>query len=217
MLAVSILMAASLFTPQDEALPPAWFIFLERGKPTPPDKDAVMKMQIGHIDNFKRLFGLKKLFGAGPLADPSENKRGIVVVRAHSKEELMSYFEPDAYVHNGYMNVNAVPCIVHKPLSTIDISPDGIEEHRIVQIARPSVPLNESDQRAANEYLQRLVDKRVVSAWYTLESGPVAEVLFVRGTDNDRINRKLSLHPPIAGGKAAYTVWPQWLGKGVLK
>ena len=78
-----------------------WFIFLEKGRPTPPDKEAVMAMQRGHIENFKRLSVLGKLFSAGPLADPTAIKRGIVTVRAASRDELMGYFQPDDYVREG--------------------------------------------------------------------------------------------------------------------
>ena len=95
---------------------PTWFIFLETGKQTPDDKEAVQKMQAGHIQNFKRLFGEKKLFAAGPLRDYSRTKRGIVVVKAESKAELLTYFQPDEYVREGYMTVNAVRSVAHKPL-----------------------------------------------------------------------------------------------------
>ena len=57
----------------------SWFIFLEKGKPTPDNKAAVASMQRGHIDNFKRLHAEKKLLAAGPLRDPSGFKRGYVI------------------------------------------------------------------------------------------------------------------------------------------
>ena len=69
-----------------------WFIFLERGRKTPADREAVAAMQRGHIDNFRRLFALGRLFGAGPLRDPAGVKRGIVTVRAASHEELLGCF-----------------------------------------------------------------------------------------------------------------------------
>ena len=82
------------------AEPPSdhWFIFLETGKKTPDDKEAVAAMQRGHIDNFKRLFALKRLYAAGPLLDPSGFKRGIVTVRAASREELQGLGGPGVSV-----------------------------------------------------------------------------------------------------------------------
>ena len=69
-----------------------WFIFLAWCRKTPADREAVAAMQRGHIDNFKRLFALGRLFGAGPLRDPAGVKRGIVTVRAASHEELLGCF-----------------------------------------------------------------------------------------------------------------------------
>jgi len=157
---------------------PTWFIFLETGKQTPADKEAVQKMQAGHIQNFKRLFGEKKLFAAGPLQDPAGKKRGIVVVKAKSKAELLTYFQPDDYVREGYMVANAEQCVAHKPLNTAGIDPEGIEEERMVQITRPAKKPTRKEKRENDAFIQALVDKGTVGAWYTLESGNVAEVLF---------------------------------------
>jgi uncharacterized protein YciI len=196
---------------------PTWFIFLETGKKTPDDKDAVQKMQTGHIENFKRLFGEKKLLAAGPLSDPSKIKRGIVVVKAVSKEELLTYFQPDDYVREGYMRANAIRCVAHKPLNTEDIDPNGIEEERIVQITRPVEKLTSDQQRATHAFLQALVDKGIVGAWYTLESGDVAEILFCRTTDTKALEALFAECPAVKSSKAAVQIWPQWLSKGVVK
>ena len=107
------LIASALLLPWIEvraADAPRWyFIFLETGRPTPDDKAAVQKMQQGHLDNFVRLHAEGRLFAAGPLRDPARIKRGIVVAKAASRDELQHYFDPDEYVREGYMTVNAVP------------------------------------------------------------------------------------------------------------
>ncbi len=196
---------------------PNWFIFLETGKPTPDDKDAVAKMQAGHIQNFKRLFAEKKLFAAGPLRDPARKKRGIVVVKAGSKAELLTYFQPDEYVREGYLIANAVRCGAHRPLNTEGIDPDGIEEERIVLITRPTKPPTRKERRETVAFLQALVDKGTVGAWYTLESGDVAEVLFCRTTDTKALENIFAQLPAVKGAKASALIWSQWLGKGVVK
>lgn len=196
---------------------PTWFIFLETGKPTPNDKEAVSKMQAGHIQNFKRLFGEKKLFAAGPLSDPSRKKRGIVVVKAESKAELLTYFQPDDYVREGYMTANAVRSVVHKPLNTEGIDPNGIQEERIVQITRSAKKLTRKQQRANAAFLQTLADKGTVGAWYTLESGDVAEILFCRTTDTQALEAIFAESPAVKAAQARVLVWPQWLSKGVVK
>ena len=196
---------------------PTWFIFLETGKPTPKDQEAVTKMQAGHIQNFKRLFGEKKLFAAGPLQDPSKKKRGIVVVRANSKAELLTYFQPDDYVREGYLIANAQRSEVHKSLNTAGIDPDGIEEERIVQLSRPPKQPTRREQRKNDAFLQALVDKGTVGAWYTLESGNTAEVLFCRTTDTKALEALFAQSPAVAAGKASAEIWPQWLSKGAVK
>ena len=201
------------------AEPPSdhWFIFLETGKKTPDDKEAVAAMQRGHIDNFKRLFALKRLFAAGPLRDPSGFKRGIVTVRAASREELQGYFQPDEYVREGYMTVKAVPTTVHKGLNTEGIDPDGIEEVRIVQIGRASIAADAQTARAQQGVLQSLIDRGIAGAWYTLQTGPVAEVLFARSDDALMLGVGLAGYPGLGGPGVSVEVWKQWLGKGVLR
>lgn len=180
-----------------------WFIFLEKGKPTPPDKEAVMAMQRGHIENFKRLFALGRLSAAGPLADPTAFKRGIVTVRAASRDELMGYFEPDDYVREGYMTVNAVPATAYKALNTDGIDATRVEEVRIVLLPRAAP--------APAAALKALVDTGTVGAWYTLKDGPVAEVLFARSTDSAALEAALAPH------SSGAMVWRQWLSPGVVR
>jgi uncharacterized protein YciI len=201
-----VLIAPAALTACAAAPPPRrdWFVFLESGVPTPDDREAVMRMQRGHIANFKRLFDAGQLQAAGPLRDPAGRKRGIVLVRASSIEELRGYFTGDDYVRLGHMTLQAVPATVHQPLRTAGIDTSAIEEVRIVMVARGAGP----DRLPA--LLRWHVDRGSFGAWYTLESGPVAEVLFARP-------EAAGLDTALAALGPAATVWPQWLGKGVLR
>jgi len=174
-------------------------------------------MQRGHIDNFKRLFGERKLFAAGPLRDPARIKRGIVVVRAASAAELLGYFQPDEYVRNGYMTVNAAPARVSKALNTEGIDESGIEEVRIIQVHRPGTKPEAEFVAKQRAFLQALLDNGTVGAWYTLESGPVAEVLFARTTDSVMLEEALSGYPGVDLKAENFSIWSQWMGKGVLR
>ncbi len=195
---------------------PTWFIFLETGKKTPDDKEAVAKMQKGHIENFVRLHGEKKLFAAGPLADPSKVKRGIVVVKAKTREEYVSYFQPDDYVREGYMTLNAERATAHRALKSEGIEPSGIEEVRIVQITRPQTPLTARQQQEDHSFLKGLADKGTGGAWYTLERGSTAEILFCRSTDTAAVSALLADLPSVKAAKSSVLVWPQYIGKGVV-
>lgn len=195
-----------------------WFGFFETGRATPDDKAAVAAMQHGHIDNFKRLFAQGRLLSAGPLADPAGTKRGIVVLRAASLAELTAYFEPDVYVRDGYLRLNAQPAVARRAMHTDGIDASRIEEHRIVLIGRaadgpPAVAA------ARQALLQALVDNGTLGAWYSLAQGPVAEVLLARGTDTAGLRAALApFGGQPAGSVPAVTVhvWRQWLSPGVV-
>jgi uncharacterized protein YciI len=193
-----------------------WFVFLESGKTGFTERTALEAMQRGHIANFQRLFAEKKLFAAGPLKDPSEFKRGIVVVKAPTQQELGSYFQPDQYVREGYLKLNAAPALVNRPLATEGIDSSGMEEVRIVQLMRGAKPLAAAEAAAQRSALQRLVDQGTFGAWYTLEAGPVAEVLFSKNRDDKALQQALAQLPAVKGG-APVAVWGQWFAKGVLK
>lgn len=193
-----------------------WFIFLERGKPTPPDKAAVEAMQRGHIENFKRLFAEGKLFAAGPMRDPSGVKRGIVVVKASSMDQLMSYFQPDEYVREGYMTVNAQPVTIRRALHHEGIDPNGIEEVRIMLLGRSATGESATDA-ARHAHLQGLLDSGRIGAWYSPQQGPVGEILFARSTDSAALESALAGYPGVAEQRVSLAVWSQWLGKGVLR
>jgi len=193
-----------------------WFIFLETGKKTPDDKEAVMKMQKGHVANFGKLHGEKKLFAAGPLADPSKTKRGIVVVKANTPDEYVSYFQPDDYVREGYMTLNAEKATVQRALRSEGIDPSGIEEVRIIQITRPTTALSPAEISADHAYLTGLLERGVVGAWYTLEGGAMAEVLFCRSTDTPALEATFAQIPSVKAGKSSALIWPQYIGKGVV-
>ena len=193
-----------------------WFVFLESGKPTPPDKEVVAAMQKGHLANFGKLFGEKKLSAAGPLTDPTGLKRGIVVVNAPNMDVLRGYFKADQYVSDGYMTLNARRAIAQKPLNTVGINPNEIEEVRIIQISRPALVLDTEADNNDKAFLQSLVDNQMVGAWYTLADGPVAEILFARGRDTRRLQEMFARHPSASAMGALVMVWPQWLSKGVV-
>lgn len=193
-----------------------WFVFLESGKTGFTERTALEAMQRGHIANFQRLFGEKKLFAAGPLKDPTEFKRGIAIVKAPSQQTLADYFQPDQYVREGFLKLNAAPALVNKALATEGIDSSGIEEVRIVQLMRGDKVLSSGEAAAQRAMLQRLVEQGSFGAWYTLEAGPVAEVLFSRSKDDKALQTALAALPAVKGG-APVAVWSQWFAKGVLK
>lgn len=194
-----------------------WFIFLETGRKTPDDKAAVTAMQRGHIANFEKLFAQGRLFAAGPLRDPGGIKRGIVVVRAASRDDLVHMFQPDEYVREGYMTLNAEPAVVHKALHTEGIDVKKMDEVRILQISRPSGAPDAAGIARSRAFLHDLLAEGKVGAWYAPKGGPVADILFINSTDHAQIEQLFAAHPDIAGGASTLAIWGQWLAHGVVR
>ena len=130
---------------------------------------------------------------------------------------MSTCFQLDEYVRESYLIANAVRSMAHKYLNTEGIDPDGIEEQSIVLITRPTKPPTRKEKRETITFLQALVDQGMVGAWYTLESGDVAEVLFCRSTDTKVLEDLFAKTPAVKATKASALVWPQWLSKGVVK
>lgn len=208
---------------QAQEAPPAapvpgrdWFVFLERGLPTPPDKERVMAMQKGHIDNFGRLFAAGKLFAAGPMRDPAQLKRGIVVVRAPDLDALRRYFDEDEYVALGHMTLNAQPCQVKKALNTTGLNLKKIVENRIVMLSGAAA-LRPEERRQLDAALQGLLDDGTLGAWYAMEAGPIDHVLFRAGNDEAPLQAALARLPGRADERLQAAVWGQWFAEGVVR
>ena len=63
----------------------------------------------------------------------------------------------------------------------------------------------------AGREIRIMVDAGKVGAWYTLNDGPLAEVLLARGTDTAALEATLA---PCNG--PAPQVWRQWISPGVV-
>jgi uncharacterized protein YciI len=218
---------AGCATPMDDAAPTVdaqgrldWFVFLETGRPAPrateAERAALAQMQRLHLDNFKRLHALKTLFAAGPLADPAGVQRGIVWVKARTREDLPGLFAPDPYVSGGYMTLNAEPVRVKRALRSEGIDPEGIEEVRIVKLLRGSAVPSRALRAERTAMLQRALDEGRFGAWFTPATGPVAEILFARTQDTAAVTAALAAYPGLGRDGVAAQVWRQWIGRGVV-
>lgn len=197
-----------------------WWIFLETGKPTPPDSAAVTKMQMAHIANFKRLYGEGKLFTAGPVDDPSGQKRGIILVTAPSLDAIAGLFTLDPYVSNGHMKVNAAACEAILPIESQAVDPEKIEEVRIVLVHQTdafralSSDLREKAAARFESEVESFAQEASIGSWYRLESGDVWEVLHSRSLDSDSLAARFRSTDAGRDSLITVEVWPQWLAKG---
>ena len=116
------------------AKPMLFFGFFMRGDgPRPTGPEMLDQMQAGHIGNLQRLHREGHLLAAGPLQDPTKNRRGILVLQIPNESEIPSLFTEDPYVKGKIMSVKAEAWNVDPSHFVTKLpDPDGIKEYRPV-------------------------------------------------------------------------------------
>ena len=104
------------------------------------------------------------------------------------------------------MTLYATRCVVHHDLATDGIDKTSSEEVRIVQLTWPA---NAGDTGASHAVLQSVLDQGAVSVWYTMESGPVAEILFTKTADIRMLPATFAEYPVEQPDGAGVEVWGQ--------
>lgn len=84
------------------------------------------------------------------------------------------------------------------------------------------VLLGRSSQAAASsialaDKLEALLKAELIGAFCRLSEGPIAELLFARSGNSAAVQAALAEVPGVADGSVSLAIWPQWLGKGVLR
>lgn len=216
------LVAAAFAVPQGQPKH-LWWVFLVRGDgPRPKEDKDLEAMQAAHIGNFKRLFGEKKLIAAGPMKDPTQFKRGIVVLTVKTKQDVMDCFKPDPYVQGKIMNVEVHPITVaFGHLETEKIDPEGIEENRIVIFSpnpKPSIgPYSHSSRSRHMQHVLKDGKKAGLSFYASVENDPnIVAIALFKGKDDAAIQEWLDADVMLKQGAWIVTTMPQWLAKGVL-
>ncbi len=190
---------------------PLWFVFLVKGDHQP-DADKAQSMQDAHIGNFKRLFLEHKLVAAGPLQDPSNFRRGIVILTVPSLEAVRQCFNTDPYVQAGVMHLevyrwNADRKRIH--LHSIDLT--SIEENRIVLLFK-------GDSWPTKGKWPNVARHEGGSIGGTFKGpGEIKEVRLFAGTASEsKVKSALESDASIKSGKVKYAVIPLWVAKGTL-
>jgi uncharacterized protein YciI len=197
-----------------------WFVFLVKGDgPRPKDQAKLEDMQKAHIDNFKRCFAANKLIGAGPLNDPTQFRRGIVLFYFPSKKDVIESFKPDPYVQSGIMNVEAHPWNAPRDSIRTELpDPDAIEENRLFLLT----PLNsevpsENLLKRQDNYILAVLKSGVLASGGRFEDGDgKTSVMLGKGTDSDQALKVLQKSPLVVEGFVKVESMPLWMARGVL-
>jgi uncharacterized protein YciI len=212
--------ASMSFIQQPTFAEPSFLGFLVTGKnPPKATTEEIQGYQRAHIENFKRLHGDQKLATAGPMADPTKLKRGIVVLCVKEKSEIPSLFQADPYVAKGFMElqIHAIKPVFGK-IHTEGIDPNGIEENRIVLFS--PVDGARSDASLDLKQLEHLKSAQTAGlAFYALvqKSGDYQAVALFLGKNDADIQKWIDDSPMVKLKVWSATKMPQWLGKGVIR
>lgn len=142
-----LLALAAMAVPQAAPKAPKLvFVFLTKGDvKAPADQAEREAMQKAHLGNFGKQFEAKKLIAAGPVQDPTQMRRGIVILTVDEEKEVPTLFKEDPFVRNGIMKIDAG--LWHADRAGIHedkIDPNGLEENRIVVLTAEK-PLSDEE------------------------------------------------------------------------
>jgi uncharacterized protein YciI len=189
-----------------------WLVFLVKGDAPRTRQEDLQQMQKEHIENFQRLFGLKKLITAGPLQDPTTIRRGIVVLTVATEQEVHESFLPDPYIQSGIMKVQPLRWRINpNSINTELPDPNAIQENRLALLSilrQPPAYLLKQHEAYVAEKLHA-----AVGGW-THDSQN--QILLFPGTDAD-LSVRLQTSPLVRHGFASLEFMPLWMAKGALR
>lgn len=207
---------ASGASPKQDKL---WWVFLVKGvRPAGTTQADIEKMQEAHINNFKRLFGEKKLLTAGPMQDPTQRLRGVVLLTVKNRKDVDECFKPDPYVQSGTMKVEASEVKVDfGQIHTEHIDPNGIVENRIVVFSKGQKKPSRKDLIGHADWLKSHGDPAGLAVYVSFtKSDAVQAVALFRGADDAAIEDFVKGDPLVTSGALEFVKMPQWFSKGVL-
>jgi hypothetical protein len=194
-----------------------YWIFIERTKKqvtlTETQSQEMMK---GHLGNFGRLFDLGKLRVAGPMRDPQQTRRGIVLLTVKAPDEIDESFKPDPFFQQGIFSAYSVPMRLDfgDILKVTDENRNSIEENRLVVLER-----NPEAKGARWEDRDAIRDGAAAGLAFhakATSNNSVREIAIFRGTNDRAIEAWLAGDPLVRSRALKATIYPQFLGKGVL-
>ncbi len=211
-----LLALVALAVPQAVApkQPKMFFVFLTKGdKPSPADAAERTEMMKAHLGNFDAQFKAKKLIAAGPVQDPTQFRRGVVVLTVEDEKEIPGLFTADSFVQKGIMKVDAG--LWHADRTGIhdkEIEPEGIEENRIVVVTAES-PLTEPETKAFGTHIAATVD-RGVGGWV---GTPGKRGIFLfQGKEDESLKKAFGSAEAVKIGKLKLEIFPLYMGKKTL-
>ncbi|MBS0261944.1 MAG: hypothetical protein JSS02_08300 [Planctomycetes bacterium] len=202
---------------------PLYWIFLTTGKSTQgTERSEIEKMQAAHLANFGKLYQAGKLFAAGPMSDPQKKKRGIVVATAPDTKALAELFEPDPFIQNGFLTIDAIKMERVVGEFRTDIDANKLIEYRLVLLEKSAVESPEIDGTARKqnlEYCQSIHDaeRLCFAGWLTETPHTRRGILIFRKLEDAQLDALLDDLPAVKSKAWKSTKFPLFMSDGVVK
>ena len=220
MMPMAILAAAASLALPVEPRPAEslWWVFLNKGPNRNQAEAELKKMQEEHLANLGRLWKEGKSPLAGPLGDDGVT-RGIVVVRAPSRQAVTEYFAPDPFVRVGRLTVEAYPWSGRaESFGTVKEPVKLVQATLVIVKKGPRWTAEAPDSAAAHAaHLRRLEAEGALALSGALtDAGDKLEVLMLRTADAKEAESLLGADPAVRGQFLAVELHPQYLADGIL-
>jgi uncharacterized protein YciI len=200
-----------------------YWIFLTTGKSSQgTERSEIEKLQAAHLANFGRLHKAGKLFTAGPLVDPQKKMRGIVVVKAPDLKSLSELFEPDPFVKNGFLNIDAIKMEVAVGKFQETANPKALAEYRLVLLEKPTPDGKELDAEAQKNnraYCQTIHDaeRLCFAGWLSDDELSRRGILIFHKLDDATLKSLVDELPAVKSKTWKATTIPLYMSEGIVK
>lgn len=195
-----------------------WWVFLNKGPNRDQPEAELQKMQEEHLANLGRLWKEGKAPLAGPLGDDGFT-RGIVVVKAASREAVAEHFAPDPFVRVGRLAVEAYPWSGRAESFGAPKEPVKLVQATLAIVRKgPRWAANAPDLAGAHAaHLRRLEAQGALALSGALtDAGDKLEVLMLRTADAKEAEGLFAADRAVAASHLVLEFHPQYLADGIL-
>lgn len=197
--------------------PKVYFMFFMKGDgQRPSDADVLKEMQAKHIANMVKQAEKGKLVAAGPLQDPTQQRRGITVLTVMDEKEIPELFIEDSFVAHKLMKVAAFEWTVDRKKFKPAVDPSAMAEYRLVLLKRGMGMSPETDamREAHRDLLNKMKD---LAVWGPVKGmDGVREVLIFTSKDTEAIEAALKQDEYVKKALLEIEILPLWMSKGVV-
>lgn len=203
-----------------EEKPKTWFMFFMKGEGKAPQGKDPSEMLKGHLANMTTHFNEGKLKAAGPLKDPTEQRRGITVLLAEDRKAVDSYFVNDPFVQARMMKVEAWQWDVDSSRFNAKIDPEALSEYRLVLVKRgkgmqPETMQMQKQHAAAMDAFNK---PNAPAVWGDVVAmDHVRQVMIVTTTDDKAIRAGFKDDPLVSKAILELEIIPLFMAKGLVK